>query len=639
MFRRCAHCVTIRNIVSVVTGLGVFFICSNILLLWKFQIPLSPTHGTKLHGDEPNALRTHPIDTLMANAETSFQTLISEQTTTLHSAAEAYRQRRGRHPPPYFDAWFEYATKHEAVILESLFDQVHHDLNPFWGVPAKDMRDFARHFENHIYVRNRTVKMTMNHSQGTGRDRMEAWLDTMKSIEGFLPDLDMAINVMDESRVIVPWEDISKYVQSEKKIRTRSVPSQVISQYQTLDTPDEESGEPPQVDWIGPEEPYWDTARVGCAPQAPARYEAAATGFTGPPLMPPGYPMRSFQGYVKNWTFVRDPCQQRHLQEAHGTFIEPVSVSTTRALVPIFGESKLSMNNDILIPPAAYLSESFASGEYSDANAHGGNWPDKITGAVWRGVASGGRNREENWTRFHRHRFVSMLNGTYVQSIETSPEAVGEGQNFILQSYATYRLAVTKYMDLGTWLDRITDIGFTDLLCFPTTDEPTCNYTDPYYSITSKMPMSEQYDYKFLPDIDGNSFSGRYLSFLRSTSVPIKATIYSEWHDDRLIPWLHFVPMDNLFVDVYGIMDYFLGTGADFKTDGEEVVTDGVHDEAAKKIALRGQEWANKVLRKEDMQIYMLRLLLEYARLCDDNREKLGFVGDLKSEDSDLDRR
>jgi hypothetical protein len=35
------------------------------------------------------------------------------------------------------------------------------------------------------------------------------------------------------------------------------------------------------------------------------------------------------------------------------------------------------------------------------------------------------------------------------------------------------------------------------------------------------------------------------------------------------------------------------------------------------------------VLRKEDMHVYMLRLLLEYARLCDDNREKLGFEGDL----------
>jgi hypothetical protein len=43
-----------------------------------------------------------------------------------------------------------------------------------------------------------------------------------------------------------------------------------------------------------------------------------------------------------------------------------------------------------------------------------------------------------------------------------------------------------------------------------------------------------------------------------------------------------------------------------------------------------GKGWAEKVLRKEDMQIYMLRLLLEYARLCDDNRNTLGYVRDLE---------
>jgi hypothetical protein len=51
---------------------------------------------------------------------------------------------------------------------------------------------------------------------------------------------------------------------------------------------------------------------------------------------------------------------------------------------------------------------------------------------------------------------------------------------------------------------------------------------------------------------------------------------------------------------------------------------------AEQKIAYRGKGWAEKVLRKEDMQIYMLRLLLEYARLCDDNRNTLGYVRDLE---------
>jgi hypothetical protein len=182
-------------------------------------------------------------------------------------------------------------------------------------------------------------------------------------------------------------------------------------------------------------------------------------------------------------------------------------------------------------------------------------------------------------------------------------------------------------MNLGSWLDRIADVGFTDLLCFPQSGRRTCDYNERWFKAVEKVPMSKQFDYKFLPDIDGNSFSGRYLSFLRSTSVPIKATLYSEWHDDRLIPWLHFVPMDNSFVDMCGILDYFLGTG-----DGHVAMLYGTYDEAAKKVAHRGREWAKRVLRKEDMHMYTLRLLLEYARLCNDDRGQLGFVGDLAKE-------
>jgi hypothetical protein len=35
------------------------------------------------------------------------------------------------------------------------------------------------------------------------------------------------------------------------------------------------------------------------------------------------------------------------------------------------------------------------------------------------------------------------------------------------------------------------------------------------------------------------------------------------------------------------------------------------------------------VLRKEDMLVYVLRLLLEYARVVDERREVMGWVGDL----------
>ena len=48
---------------------------------------------------------------------------------------------------------------------------------------------------------------------------------------------------------------------------------------------------------------------------------------------------------------------------------------------------------------------------------------------------------------------------------------------------------------------------------------------------------------------------------------------------------------------------------------------------AGEEIAEVGRVWAEKVLRKEDMEIYMFRLLLEWGRLTDDRRDEIGYMG------------
>ena len=564
----------------------------------------------------------HPIDYLMNKAYGTHRKLMEKQTTDLPSTAAAYRQRRGRHPPPGFDKWFEFATKHNAIIVEDFFDQIYHDLNPFWGIDAKEIRQQAKHFSHVISIRNGNVTMKTDPE----RPWMDIWSDLITNIQELLPDVDIPINIMDESRVIVPWEDIDEYIKKEQGSRGPVPPGDVVKELTGLSELDKDLSTPAEIPWIT-EGPYWDLARAGCAPGSPARNTSAATDFTGPPPQLEGLPVGSFQGYVANWTSTKDPCLQPDLRESHGSFIEPISLKTTKKLIPVFGGSKLPFNNDILIPPAMYWSNDV---RYSGGNNHGGAWEKKINKVIWRGAASGGRNRENNWTRFHRHRFVSMLNGTSVEMTERSQSQAYQGLNYNLQSYRTYHLTATHYSDLGEWLTRIADVAMTDLICFPGTGNLQCPYTDPYFKVVPPMAMKNQYAYKLLPDIDGNSFSGRYRGFLRSTSLPIKATIYSEWHDSRLIPWLHFVPMGNSFVDVYGILDYFLGVGRRFKYKDGVVLTEGAHDNEAKLIAMAGKEWAEKVLRREDMLIYVMRLLMEFARLSDDKREKLGFVGDLQ---------
>ncbi len=296
--------------------------------------------------------------------------------------------------------------------------------------------------------------------------------------------------------------------------------------------------------------------------------------------------------------------------------IEPLSVSSTQTLFPLFGGSKLATNNEILLPAPMYWS---SEERFSGGNDHGGPWAEKENTLVWRGVATGGRNRVNNWKGFQRHRFVAMTNETKISNAENWKVAP---ENWAMPT-SQFDLKAQQENDLGEWTGDFADTGFVDMNCEPPEEKNhTCNYTSPYFANVKGLMMGEMFKSKYLPDIDGNSFSGRYRGFLMSTSLPIKATIFREWHDSRLVAWKHFVPMDNRFLDFWGIMEYFLGF------EGEKSKVEG-HDKQAEKMASEGQEWANKVVRHEDMQIYVLRLLLEYARVSDDQRDNLGWVGDV----------
>ena len=555
----------------------------------------------------------HPIDNLIQNAEVEWNNLLEKETHDVAAAAQEYRNRRGRHPPPGFGEWFEYAKSHDAIIVEDFFDQIHIDLNPYWGIEAQSLRRQARTFEHRIIVRDHKATFETDKQ----RVWMDSWHDLVETIEEYLPDVDMPINVMDESRIVVPWETLGEYVQKEQSLRNMPEPGEVISELSGLSGLDEEPIEDFDPEYKGAGEgPFWKLARVGC-PDGSVSRDADPFDFSKDNDAPEfqNHFNPSFFGYMKNWTMSKDPCIRPELQAMHGSFIEPVSISTSHKLFPLFGGSKLTMNNEILIPPAMYWAK---DERYSGGDNHGGKWDDKMDMLVWRGGATGGRNRVQNWAGFQRHRFLSMVNGTAVELAEAeSPDA---HPNFVLPNYRTYKLAADRHARLGDFVEEHSDAAFVNLICFPNSGSTGCSYTDPYFEVKVGMPMKEQYAYKFLPDIDGNSFSGRYLGFLLSSSLPIKATVYNEWHDSRLVPWAHFVPMDSTFLDIYGLLEYFLGYG--------EV---GSHDSSAEKIAQDGQDWASKVLRHEDMQIYVYRLLLEYARLCDDQRDILGYVDDLKA--------
>lgn len=563
----------------------------------------------------------HPITTLIRSAQHIFAALLAEQSHNLADAARRYRERRGQHPPPGFDVWFSEAQKRGAVVVEDFFDRIHHDIRPFWGLDPVDIREMAHGQPQVIRVRGGNASFETDNP-----DRppfIQIWTKLISEMSEYLPDLDMAVNVMDESRILVPFEKMETYVATEALSRELFPPDEAIStftDYQALDR-DPVFFEP---DWItNDSNRYWNHVRAACPPGSPARRVEAFPNFEQPidalyPLPPRHY---THEGFVRNFTASKDVCTQPHMRGLHGTFIESVSISTSHELLPMFGGCKLPQNNEILIPGAMYLTDDpFYEGGH-DENVP---WSKKTDGVVWRGVASGGRNKKDNWWHLHRHRWVQMMNGTVVSKKEAGDEDVGPTFQFAPATtpYRHVKGAEQTGGSIGEWLNGVANVSFVNLECFPMARDEFghqvdlgCDHTNNYFRVEEMVPMAEQYGYKYLPDVDGHSYSARWRGFLRSSSCPLKATVYAEWHDDRLVPWVHFVPFDSSYQDIWAVMDYFL--------EG--------HDAEGEKIAKQSMEWAAKVLRRDDMLLYVWRLLLEYARVADPNRARLGFVEDLRT--------
>ncbi|TEA17614.1 Beta-1,2-xylosyltransferase 1 [Colletotrichum sidae] len=584
-----------------------------------FKWPFNASHAADADAN--------PIDWLIHDARARQDAVLRKRSRTLHNAAQRYRERRGRHPPPGFQEWFRHATETDAVVVEEFFDRIYDDLRPFWALDAKTIANQASTGEHIVRVRNGTA---VGEGNTEGKEPwLDLWTTLVSDFAQHLPDVDMPINYMQEPRILVPWEEKEKYVAKEEKTRKMLSKGQATVDYKSPISVDAANAKANFKGWTsGDRRKYWDLVREACPPDSPARDVPAATDLSLPPALPYSWEAPfSRQGYVQNYTGSMDPCVQPHLRSLHGTFVEPLNVNTTKTLIPLFGGSKLQVNSDIVIPGVMYLSDDPA---YTGGDTHGPAWPDKRNRLTWRGVGSGGLSQSDNWMHFHRQRLVEMLNGTTVRGMEVNDV---RAMTFDMPPLERYNTTRRREKRLGEFLSGFADVGFTHLSCGPNSDRRReCAWLSPHMSVVNATPMATQFASKFLPDADGYSFSGRFRAFLLSTSLPLKATVYAEWHDDRLVPWLHFVPLDNTFQDLYGVLDFFTDgdDGAPSKWDVHKVLgKKSKGDDAARWIAEQGQEWAEKVLRREDMRLYVWRLLLEFARLCDEHRETLAYVDDL----------
>lgn len=195
-----------------------FILFLNFSGFWLLHLAFASVPYPGITKIRPNAASptpdTHPITQLISNATAHFEDVLKQRSFNLHEAAQRYRQRRGRHPPPGFDLWFKQAVKDYAIVIESFFDRIHHDINLLWALKPHEMRIQAASLHQVIKIRNKRVIMVTNDP-----DR-QPWIQHWTALVekgSNLPDLDMALNIMDETQILTPWETINKYVEVEQQ--------------------------------------------------------------------------------------------------------------------------------------------------------------------------------------------------------------------------------------------------------------------------------------------------------------------------------------------------------------------------------------------------------------------------------------
>jgi hypothetical protein len=508
------------------------------------------------------------IDVLLREAEEKLSHIMSRQTESLDATIQAYRVRRNQEPPKGFDQWYTLASKSNAILVEDMWDSIYEDLEAYRGTPPLLLQAQAHLVAKSscplisgFFVRSGNVTSTCEPDNFPCLE-FQAMIG---SIARWLPDMSIPVNGHASPRLIVP------YVNDARSPHIGLLP---IDDTALFTVPANTST-------------VWSEA---CPPSTPLGQSHIHAGRgvvdVSSSEARSQLPEDSWVSNTRTW---RDVCQQPWLLKMHGALVRPNALNISQWLLPIFAPAKVSgIETAMLYPDTIYWAE--------DPDYHANvdvtkSWKSKSNKAFWRGSNTGGGHGPDNWHQFHRHRFVASTNASYLRGVKHRTQ----------RDWVGFPSPVTTRMIQIT--EEHIDTGFNAIGCrddrFRSTNGP-CSYLDEHFHAATWEPLATVLSsYRYLFDIDGNSYSGRFRTLLLSESVVLKATIFREWHDDRLIPWLHFVPLTNHFGhDLWDVLDYLLD-----------------HEDKAAHIARSARSWALRVMRREDMELYLLRLLLEWARL------------------------
>ncbi|KAH7628622.1 hypothetical protein B0T09DRAFT_267002 [Sordaria sp. MPI-SDFR-AT-0083] len=632
------HGVAYLAVVLICLGTSIFVYANNIqrvvlihrtIVVTLMFISLIFATIVAISNNRNDYLFEHPIETMIFKARTSADRYLTRAASSksLPVAVNEYKARYGgRDPPPKFDEWYKFAVDNKSPIIDD-FDQVAHDIRPFWGIsPSKIREDIQRVVKEPGIALLKVANGTASHSLSRDSENALVMDELVKMVNKFakhLPDMELPINLDDRPRVITPWEDVKRFTE---KAKQKGFGSKLLTKREG------EVGEETPSAPLGIQQPssisvrkFQEMTALTCPPGTATR--AGIHWDVRDFCLSCVRPHSKGAGiFLADFAASQSICHQSDLFHLHSFFFTSPAVPPVRDLVPVFSRSKTSSYSDILIPIPTLdevLKKANTQPDTSDFDM-------KTPALYWRG-AQAEPVTDELLRGGHQERLVHMVSTNSSASSET---LMLIPQNEV-RSRAAYERVPTSLLNFLLPFD----IGFSSVT-------PSSSYPSELTATlpASSNPLLNQYLLTLDPSPESSSTSASassnhptFLSTLRSTTVPLSSTLFKHWYTPRLQPYLHFIPIDIRFHSLHATLAYFVGlkgkaSAADRLGNTRGAMINGrevrlkSRTEEARWIAEQGMRWANRALRREDEEVYLFRVMAEWGRVVSEGREGMKYV-------------
>jgi len=453
---------------------------------------------------------------LIRQAKLDWNLKLNKQSKTLPQAIDEYEQRYQRRPPRGFDEWYYHALANDFLMRDE-FDTVDRFVTPFLALSPREVLKRHEQLQTDesfwlqdktftIELKDRKIDWQGNGVRGPMKDsnpRPKQMFKLLEKISHHLPNMNITFTGHDQPWIVMSGEARDLHVKAARqgKVLTSEQVSETFNDW-TLDG------------WanacpIG--SPLRNLDRVDLRLEEKKIWSDSE------------YLSRGKYGLIVNHTETMDLCLNPQGQLIHGftSWVGPRPGS----LYPIFSSTTTSLHSDFLIPPVD---------QYDYRLGEDPEWQDKLYDkVVWRGSTTGADLNIQHHRRWSQR--VRLCRLPFETGSKTVPYSPLDTTNSLgpLSEFTSLRsqTLAEKYFDFA-FVGKPTQC-----------DDPlVCKEFEKQFKWDEGgfMEPETQNEYKYVIDVDGNGWSGRFHRLMSSNSLVLKSTIFPEWYSDMIQPWLQF---------------------------------------------------------------------------------------------------